>query len=125
MDYQNINLLHRALDATNLRQEVVSNNIANVNTPGFKAERVEFESVLRQTMDGSGLWKTHDRHFGIDDKNNVTGKVLRQEGNRVGENGNNVAIDTEMSELAANSIHYQALVNQTSAQYNMLRSVLR
>ncbi|MEC6747111.1 flagellar basal body rod protein FlgB [Marinilactibacillus sp. XAAS-LB27] len=125
MDYKNISLLNRALDATNLRQETVSSNIANVNTPGYKAKRVEFESVLQQAMNGTGLRKTNERHFGITSHNDVTAKVKAQEGNRVAENGNNVAIDTEMAELAANSIHYQALVSQTSAQYNMLRSVLR
>lgn len=125
MDYHNINLLQRALDASNLRQETVSNNIANVNTAGYKAKRVEFESLLQDAMDGSGLQRTHENHYGVNGVDDVTASVKEQEGNMIGDDGNNVAIDTEMAELSANTIYYQSLISQTSAQYNMLRSVLR
>lgn len=125
MEYSNIDLLHRALDASNLRQETVSSNIANVNTPGYKAKRVEFESLLKDAMNGTGLQRTNDRHFGVNNASDVKARVQEQGGNMVGDDGNNVAIDTEMAELSANSIYYQSLVSQTSAQYNMLRSVLR
>ncbi|MFL2075821.1 flagellar basal body rod protein FlgB [Marinilactibacillus psychrotolerans] len=125
MDYHNTDLLHRALDASNLRQETVSSNIANVNTPGYKAKRVEFESLLKDAMNGTGLQRTNDRHFGVNNASDVKARVQEQGGNMVGDDGNNVAIDTEMAELSANSIYYQSLVSQTSAQYNMLRSVLR
>ncbi|MFL2095781.1 flagellar basal body rod protein FlgB [Marinilactibacillus psychrotolerans] len=125
MEYSNINLLHRALDASNLRQETVSSNIANVNTPGYKAKRVEFESLLKDAMDGTGLQRTNERHYGVSGASDVTATVKEQDGNMVGDDGNNVAIDTEMAELSANSIYYQALISQTSAQYSMLRSVLR
>lgn len=125
MDYHNTDLLQRALDASNMRQETVSNNIANVNTPGYKAKRVEFESLLKEAMDGSGLQRTHENHYGVNGVNDVTASVKEQERNMIGDDGNNVAIDTEMAELSANTIYYQSLISQTSAQYNMLRSVLR
>ena len=102
-----------------------SNNIANVNTPGYKAKRVEFESLLTEAMNGTGLSRTNDRHFGANSVNEVTARVEEQEGNMVGDDGNNVAIDTEMAELSANNLYYQSLISQTSAQYSMLRSVLR
>ncbi|WP_080146607.1 flagellar basal body rod protein FlgB [Marinilactibacillus piezotolerans] len=125
MNVHNLSLLHRALDASDLRQEMVSNNIANVNTPGYKAKRVEFESLLTEAMNGTGLSRTNDRHFGANSINEVTARVEEQEGNMVGDDGNNVAIDTEMAELSANNLYYQSLISQTSAQYSMLRSVLR
>ncbi|EXJ22378.1 Flagellar basal-body rod protein FlgB [Alkalibacterium sp. AK22] len=118
-------LIKNALDASSMRQEMISSNIANVNTPGYKAKRVEFEDVLKRTMDGSGMRGTHERHFGSDDLTSVRPEIRMQKGNRINENGNNVAIDTEMAELSANAIYYQALTTQLSNQYGTIRSVLR
>ena len=80
MEYSNIDLLHRALDASNLRQETVSSNIANVNTPGYKAKRVEFESLLKDAMDGTGLQRTNERHYGVSGASDVTATVKEQTG---------------------------------------------
>lgn len=120
-----VNLMKNALNASSLRQEMISSNLSNVNTPGYKAKRVEFEDVLKQTMDGSAMKSTHPNHFGVSDLSSVTPQVKEQTGNRVSEDGNNVAIDTEMAELSANAIYYQALTTQLSNHYGSIRSVLR
>ena len=117
---QNIHLLKNALDASSMRQETISSNISNVNTAGYKAKRVDFENALKNAMDGTGLKANHAKHFGTSGIGDVKPQTIEQTGNRVNENGNNVAIDTEMAELSANSIYYQALISQTSAQYSML-----
>lgn len=119
------NLLKGALDASAMRQEMISSNISNVNTPGYKAKRVEFEETLKSVMDGSGMKRTHDNHFGVSDVSSVAPEIKAQTGNRINEDGNNVAIDTEMAELSANAIYYQALSTQMSTHYNNIRSVLR
>lgn len=121
----NVDLLKNAITASSLRQEMISSNISNVNTIGYKAKRVDFEDVLKKTMDGSSLKSTHDKHFGARSYDSVIPQIVEQTGNRVKENGNNVAIDTEMAELSANTIYYQALTNQLSSQYASIRSVLR
>ncbi|WP_161878922.1 flagellar basal body rod protein FlgB [Alkalibacterium sp. MB6] len=121
----NSDLLKNALDASSMRQEMISSNISNVNTPGYKAKRVEFESVLRDSMDGTSMRSTHSKHYGVNDLSSVSPAIKAQEGNRINENGNNVAIDTEMAELSANAIYYQALTTQMGNHYSMIRSVLR
>lgn len=120
-----INLMKNALDASSLRQEMISSNLSNVNTPGYKAKRVEFEDVLKQTMDGSAMRSTHADHFGVSDLSNIKPQIKEQTGNRINEDGNNVAIDTEMAELSANALYYQALTTQMSNHYSSIRSVLR
>lgn len=119
------NILKGALDASSMRQEMISSNISNVNTPGYKAKRVDFEETLKRAMDGSAMKSTHDKHFGVSDLSSVSPVVKAQTGNRINEDGNNVAIDTEMAELSANAIYYQALSTQLSNHYSNIRSVLR
>lgn len=121
----NYNLIKGALDASSMRQEMISSNISNVNTPGYKAKRVDFEETLKRVMDGTSMKSTHVNHFGVSDLTSVTPQIKAQTGNRVNEDGNNVAIDTEMAELSANAIYYQALSTQLSNHYSSIRSVLR
>ena len=65
----NFNYLSRGLEAANLRHEVISNNIANVNTPNFKRSAVNFEDLLAKELhldEDSGhmaLVRTNDRHM--------------------------------------------------------------
>ncbi|WP_423189139.1 flagellar basal body rod protein FlgB [Alkalibacterium sp. f15] len=121
----NMQLLKNALDASSMRQETISSNISNVNTTGYKAKRVDFEETLKKAIDGTGLQANHPNHFGASSLNGVTPQTIEQKGNRINENGNNVAIDTEMAELSANAIYFQAVSAQLSNQYGMIRSVLR
>lgn len=124
LDYQNYSLLHRALDASAMRQEAVSTNIANVNTPEYKAKRVDFEQQLRKAV-SSGMDQTHDKHFGANDLSTVTPTIREREGTMIRDDGNNVDIDQEMAELSANTIYYNSLVTQLSAKYSMVRTALR
>lgn len=57
------NLLKTAMDVSQTRSELISNNIANVNTPNYKAKRVVFESQLSQAMDNLNLTETHKNHM--------------------------------------------------------------
>lgn len=122
---QNIHMLKNALDASSMRQETISSNISNVNTAGYKAKRVDFEESLKKAMDGTGLQARHHKHFGTSSFSDVKPQTIEQTGNRVNENGNNVAIDTEMAELSANALYFQAVSTQLTNQYGMIRSVLR
>lgn len=121
----NYKVLNEALNASSMRQQMISSNISNVNTPGYKAKRVDFEDTLKRVMDGSGMTSTHTTHFGASDVSSVTPEIKEQTGNRINEDGNNVAIDTEMAELSANTIYYQALSTQMNNYYSNIRSVLR
>ncbi len=116
------NLLKAGLDVSALRQETISSNISNVNTPDYKASRVEFEGHLKNAMNNTGLKRTHENHFNTFSMQNM---VVKQEGSEVQDNGNNVDIDYEMSELSANNIYYDSIVSQLNAKYAMVRSVIK
>jgi len=116
------NLLKTALDVSALRQETISNNIANINTPDYKASRVEFESYLKNAASKSQLNITHTKHIDINSKVPI---MKKQENTFVQDNGNNVDVDYEMAELSANNIYYDALVSQLNAKYAMTRSVMK
>lgn len=116
------NLLKTALDVSNLRQETISSNISNINTPDYKANRVAFESYFDQALNGTRLNRTHENHVIGHQKDQI---IHRQEDTFTQDNGNNVDIDFEMSELSANSIYYDAVVSQLNAKYAMMRSAIQ
>ncbi|HHY47666.1 MAG TPA: flagellar basal body rod protein FlgB [Firmicutes bacterium] len=131
--------IQRALDALSLRHRVIANNIANVNTPGYKAMEVSFESELKSALEqvskegahgfpGVGtveLWLTHPGHIP-----SVPASVSDVEASLVRENtvyrvdGNSVDIDREMARLAENTIRYNSLAQIAQARLRMLRSVV-
>lgn len=106
-------VLERGLQASALRQQVLANNIANINTPGFKRARVEFESQLAAAM-GSA-----------ENPESVSPKVVVESTTTGRPDGNNVDIDQEMTEIAENQIWYAALTRQISDHFSRLRMVIR
>ncbi|HJA91385.1 MAG TPA: flagellar basal body rod protein FlgB [Candidatus Jeotgalibaca merdavium] len=121
----NFDLLKNSLDAVSLRQELIASNISNVNTEGYKANKLEFESLLKQAADGRSLQTTHASHLGgssnLAEVNPILGKNTTTS---VKENGNNVDIDMEMANQAQNTIQYQALTAQLNAQYRRLGTII-
>lgn len=115
-------LLRTGLDVSALRQEAISSNLSNINTPGYKASKVEFEAYLNGAKNSMGLKRTHVNHFDIDPTNRI---VTQQKDTEVKDNGNNVDIDYEMSELSANNIYYDAMVSQLNAKYSLVRSAMK
>jgi len=117
-------LIKKGLDAASLRQRTISSNIANINTPNYKVNKVEFENLLDQAIRGIGLKKTHKDHFGIGEIKDVEAIVRKRTNTFLNDNGNNVDIDLEMTELAANEIYYSTLIKQVNAKLGNLSYVI-
>lgn len=119
-------LIKNGLDASAMRQKAISSNISNVNTPGYKAEKVEFESELRKAIGKSGLGMvgTTENHLGRSAAAAVSPEVVTAEGNSMNENGNDVDIDNEMVNLAANEIYYSALIEQMNIKLGSMSYVI-
>lgn len=121
------NLLERGLSGASLRQKVISNNIANVDTPGFKRSDVSFERQLQQAMGQTNilpLMRTNDSHLSnIEDSDQPLVTVERNTSMRL--DGNNVDVDKEMAALAKNTIYYNAVATQLSKTYSMLVSAIK
>lgn len=120
-------LLKRSLDASSERARVIANNIANVNTKNFKASRVIFEEKLGEALKGNSVSLAVTRDYHIGDDSNASGlnyEVVKDKSTSMRLDGNNVDIDNEMSNLAANTILYDTLISQANSRISMRRYVI-
>ena len=126
MSHLTYDLIKTGLDVSALRQRTVSSNIANINTPDYKVNKVEFEENLQSAMDKTdvNLEKTHPDHFGIGRLSDVEPVVEKRRSTSLNDNGNNVDVDVEMTELAANDVYYNVLVAQLNARLASLNYVI-
>jgi flagellar basal-body rod protein FlgB len=121
-------ILSRAMDAAVLRQQVAADNIANVNTPGFRRRFVRFEEALARALRGRGVagMRTHPKHFpiGAASVRDLQPQVVLDATSAMRNDGNNVDIEREMAINAAAELQYAALTQVASARYRMLRSAI-
>lgn len=123
----NLSLLKQALNASDLRQKAISNNISNVNTPGYKLERVIFEEKFNRIMSKNEihLTSTNSKHLSINGENDfLTPEVIRINQTSVKEDGNNVDLDAEMTEKAVNELYYSALTRQVNHELSQMNYVI-
>lgn len=110
-------ILETALQATEYRNQVMINNIANAETPGFKGKTVEFENVLASAIEGF-------ERTGQLSLENVMPIVKSQHGNySVRLDKNNIDIETEMVKFYRNSAKYDNIVNSVLNNSTRLNSV--
>ena len=120
-----INLLDRAADAAWQRNEAISNNIANVDTPGYKRQDVAFESVLQQAL-GNNRYESMDDKVANVDLSRLRGRAYLDYANysyRL--DGNNVDIENENVMLAENQLKYQGLISSINQEFTNLKTVMK
>jgi len=122
-------VLEKALDGAWLRNEAISQNIANVDTPGYKRKSVSFEQVLGDAIDSSSFKgnRTDSRHIPIGGSNIESVDINVTEDNsalNMRLDGNNVDMDAEMALMAKNNIVYNALTQKLTGEFKKLRSVI-
>ncbi|WP_211230114.1 flagellar basal body rod protein FlgB [Desulfovirgula thermocuniculi] len=121
--------LKKQLDAAALTQRVIAHNVANANTPGYKKLSVSFAEELRRALgeDGSLPLLTSDpRHIEAPVAlARLEPMVVREEGTTMSSSGNNVDIDQEMVNLAANVLVYQATARALGDRLALLQYVIR
>ena len=120
-----INVLDRAADAAWQRNEAISNNIANVDTPGYKRQDVAFESVLQQAL-GNNRYESMDDKVANVDLSRLRGRAYLDYANysyRL--DGNNVDIETENVMLAENQLKYQGLISSINQEFTNLKTVMK
>ncbi len=121
-----------ALDGLATRQRVISDNLANVDTPGFKASEVRFEDALQRAIGrGRGqsslrLVSDNPRHLSPEPSSldGVQPQVVRLNNTTDRVDGNNVDIDQEMVQLADTNISYNALVQLISSRIALTRYII-
>jgi flagellar basal-body rod protein FlgB len=122
-----LDLIQRALDASSMAHSVIANNIANVDTPGFKRSEVVFNEQLKDAIQARQadaqqlpLARTDPRHLDLDPLpplSSLKPKVVTDLSSSLRNDGNNVDIDTEVSLLAQNTVWYQTLAQITQHQF--------
>jgi flagellar basal-body rod protein FlgB len=124
-----LNFHHTALNVRSARQELLSSNVANADTPNFKARDVDFSSVLHDALSSnsnkSGLTTTSSRHIGSGSENIVTSQALYRVPQQPSADGNTVDMDTERTRFADNSIKYDASITFISGQIRGLLSAIQ
>lgn len=117
-----INVLDKAADASWMRDQIIANNIANVDTPGYKRKDVQFESYLMGALLGDG---SLDHRVANADLNALKATVYTDNAAlSYRMDGNNVDIDTESANLAENQIRYYALLDSMTQEFNRIKAVL-
>jgi flagellar basal-body rod protein FlgB len=119
-----INVLDKAADASWTRENIITNNIANVDTVGYKRQDLDFESLLKEEL-GNCKHTSLDEKISKTDLTKLNPNVYTdysQYSYRL--DGNNVDIDTEEVELASEQIRYQGLTTSIDSEFSRMKAVL-
>jgi flagellar basal-body rod protein FlgB len=114
---QNIDMLQKSLEGLWKRNEIISNNIANVESADYKAKDIDFEQVLRKYVDKKDSVQPIDAR-------KIQFSILERKGLSIKENGNNVNVETEMVSLAENKMKYDLATEALRSQLELLRTVI-
>ncbi len=118
-----ISTLERSLDFSMAKNRIIAHNIANVDTPRYKAKDVVFKNILQEkTLQAK---RTHPRHLPFKGDQQSNYRVITKSHTMYNHNRNNVDIDREMAELAKNQIYYQAMVDRLNGEFSNLQTVIR
>ena len=122
-----VNLLKSAADASWTREEVLTNNIANVDTPNYKRQDVEFSSYLDNALQRSGKNSSSltQRVNNVDYKDISIRTYTDNSTLSYRTDGNNVDLSTENVELASEQINYNALIDSMNNEFSRFKSVLK
>ena len=121
--YNYINVLNKSADASWQRNTVITNNIANADTPNYKRQDVEFESYLCEAVNGNDSLDEVVNNIDLDTLNTTTYTDKSNLSYRA--DGNNVDINTENVELAKNQLKYYTLMDSMNQEFSRLKSALR
>lgn len=116
--------LENALDIYKAKHSVIAGNIANVDTPGYKAKEIDFKDAFSGALQRSGIAmrNTNERHFRPASITSSASSYMREQvNNSLRNDGNNVNVDKEMMALSENSIMYDIATQAVSRNFESLK----
>ena len=113
----------QSLTGRSQRVEVLAQNIANADTPNFKARDVDFKQVFKNTLEDS-MKTTHGKHMALAVDESADGMMYRIPFN-VAFDGNTVELNVEQAQYGKAAAEYQATVNFLQDEIGGLRKALR
>ncbi len=105
-----MDFLEAGIRAESLRQKAIANNIANLETPGYRRIDVEFKELLAKALDSSGEAELSQ----------IEPKVYQPNTTPVNSNGNDVNLETEVGEMVKNTLRHKAYVRLLNKKYNQM-----
>ncbi|WP_350344944.1 flagellar basal body rod protein FlgB [Proteinivorax tanatarense] len=121
-------VLEKGIEGSTKRQQVLTNNIANVDTPGFKRSDVTFQGELYKALNEKGLQgqTSHRNHIPIGrrDLGDVHPNKQRDYSTSMREDGNNVDIELESSAMAKNGIYHSTMTQSLNNKFGLLKTVI-
>ena len=107
--------MSKLMEMSQARQGVISNNIANANTPGFVRQQMSFRAEMSRALDQGDMTALQ----------NVEGSLSSDLTNTPGLDGNNIAISEEMNEMMQNGVLYNLLSKAFTSRMNILKSAIK
>ncbi|HEX7556618.1 MAG TPA: flagellar basal body rod protein FlgB [Leptolinea sp.] len=114
-----------ALEGLAARQQVISRNIANADTPGYQSETVNFETAIKQALNKTQqlpMQTTNAAHI-LPTGQSGTIQVANRTGGTERADQNNVDIDTELSDMTDTAMRYQTLTTEASKKILLLKAI--
>jgi len=105
-----VDLLEAGIRAENLRQKAIANNIANLETPGYRRIDVEFEKLLAKALDSPGTV----------DLSEIEPQIHRPKQTPVKSNGNDVNLETEVGQMVKNTLRHKTYIRLLNKKYNQI-----
>ncbi|MFB5660571.1 flagellar basal body rod protein FlgB [Alteribacillus sp. HJP-4] len=125
-DSSTIGNLQIGLNGAAMEQKAISQNIANVDTPNYKAKRGQFKHTLDDAIQNENLKAVRTNAKHIEFGNSTTRLHYTEDSStQYNHNGNNVDIDKEMSDLAKNQIYYNAVTDRLSSKFSSIKTAVR
>ena len=129
-----VDLLHRAMDVSTVRRQVIANNLANADVPNFKRSVVNFESELKRALDSENerpaleLKRTHEKHFPNfkeRDYRDVQIRRVLDYTSTYNNNGNNVDPEQEFMLATENQMSYTLFTQAAAFEFSQINQILR
>ncbi len=114
-------VLHGLLTAASMRQKVISSNIANADTPGYKARDVKFNNFLGKEM---SVMKTDSKHISMEKQGSGSGNFTIEDNLSWGD-GNNVEINVEVAKMTENSLVHEAAIKVLTTKIKMFKAAIK
>ena len=119
-------LIKLGLKASNLRAKTIANNMANINTKNYKKFSVVFEENLKGDNESKfSLKKIREGHISDDNEYGQNINVVQDKSTSMRTDGNNVDLETEKVNQAANTLKYNALITSINNKFNNLKTVIK
>jgi flagellar basal-body rod protein FlgB len=112
-----IDLLESGIKAETLRQKAISNNVANLQTPGYRRLGVKFEQMLSKAIESGNV-----ENVNLDE---LKAELYQPKNTAVRPNGNDVNLEAEVGDMIKNSVRYRAFIKLLSKKYAQIDEAIK